>query len=42
MKFEYVSTNKLKFLSSGIDRGQNNIQKLIVEKKKENQFKLKV
>jgi hypothetical protein len=29
MKFEYVSTSKLKFLSFGIDRGQNDIQKLI-------------
>jgi hypothetical protein len=42
MKFEYVSTSKLKFLSFGIDRGQNDIQKLIDDKKKENQFKLKV
>lgn len=42
MKFIYVSTNKVKFLSFSIDRGWNNVQKLIGEKKKENQFELKV
>jgi hypothetical protein len=42
MKFGYVFISKVKFLSFSIDWGWNNIQKLIDEKKKENQFELKV